>query len=227
MAETIVIKENEGGSPMIESAPNNSQNNNRRGDDRRNNNPSGNERGLDWTRIGVRPVGHIYDVTSRMISQYFTQYFEKHGYTGICFANRKTTGSGMPRMYFVFGRNNLQMKKKNTDERVAELLGGNNHGTRIKLDEKLRELVKPFVPYDEKGRGPFVQAVKEDKKYVFIELDPARVMSHLFGSSNEYEVGVLDCEGKSGHLSYRVSRMRRPLNDEPGIIEISNRADLG
>ena len=223
MAETIVIKENEGGKPNMDSTPNNQ----REQRDERRNNQSGDERGLDWTRIGVRPVGHIYDVTSRMISQYFAKYFEKHGYTGICFANRKTTGSGMPRMYLVFGRNNLQMKKRNTDDRVAELLGGNNHGTRIKLDEKLRELVKPFVPYDEKGRGPFVQAVKEDKKYVFIELDPSRVVSHLFGASNEYEVGVLDCEGKSGHLSYRVSRMRRPLNDEPGIMEIINRADLG
>lgn len=172
-------------------------------------------------RLGLDPSGSIFTFTSRDISNYFEKYFEHHGYRYIYFGDGAAVLNDIPKMYLIFPKmERLVVNGRSTNDIELELLGGKARGAHVRLDAKLKELVKPFVDMSKLVVSESQKRDKNGKAFCYIELDPDAVLSALFLHNKAYRVILLDTAQQGSNVLYRVARLRELGNGGSDIREI-------
>jgi len=172
-------------------------------------------------RLGLDPSGSIFTFTSRDISTYFEKYFEHHGYRYIYFGDGAAVLNDIPKMYLIFPKmEHLVVNGRSANDIELELLGGKARGAHVRLDAKLKELVKPFVDTSKLVVNESQKRDKNGRAFCYIELNPDAVLSALFLHNRAYRVILLDTAQQGSNVMYRVARLRELGNGGSDIREI-------
>lgn len=172
-------------------------------------------------RLGLDPSGSIFTFTSRDISLYFEKYFEHHGYRYIYFGDGAAVLNDIPKMYLIFPKmENLVVIGRSSNDIELELLGGKARGAHVRMDSKLKELVKPFVDTNKLYVSESQKRDKHGREFCYVELDPDAVLSALFLHNRAYRVILLDTAQQGSNVMYRVARLRELGNGGSDIREI-------
>lgn len=172
-------------------------------------------------RLGLEQSGSIFTFTSHDIAGYFDRYFEFHNHTNIYFGDGNAKLNDLPAMYLIFPKmEGLVVNGRSANDIETKLLGGKARGAHIRLNEKLKELVKPFV---DPSKLVVYESQKRDKSgrpFCYIELDPDIVLSAMFLRNKNYRVILLDTAQQGSNVLYRVARLRESGNGGYDIRDI-------
>ena len=172
-------------------------------------------------RLGLDPSGSIFTFTSRDISTYFEKYFEHHGHRYIYFGDGAAVLNDIPKMYLIFPKmESLVVNGRSSNDIELELLGGKARGAHVRMNAKLKELVKPFVDTSKLAVYESQKRDKNGRTFCYIELDPDAVLSALFLNNRAYRVILLDTAQQGSNVMYRVARLRERGNGGSDIREI-------
>lgn len=172
-------------------------------------------------RLGIEQSGSIFTFTSHDLAGYFERYFEFHNHTNIYFGDGSAKLNDLPAMYLIFPKmEGLVVNGRSANDIETKLLGGKARGAHIRLNEKLKELVKPFV---DPSKLVVYESQKRDKSgrpFCYIELDPDAVLSTMFLKNKNYRVILLDTAQQGSNVLYRVARLRESGNGGYEIRDI-------
>ena len=172
-------------------------------------------------RLGIEQSGSIFTFTSHDLAGYFERYFEFHNHTNIYFGDGSAKLNDLPAMYLIFPKmEGLVVNGRSANDIETKLLGGKARGAHIRLNEKLKDLVKPFV---DPSKLVVYESQKRDKSgrpFCYVELDPDAVLSAMFLKNKNYRVILLDTAQQGSNVLYRVARLRESGNGGYEIRDI-------
>ena len=191
-------------------------------------------------KFGLKPVGALFRLTEDNIADWFQDYFDHYGYTGIQFGFgdskfEEENRMAIPKMFLLIPRHGNIIKggKKDNDnmsgdEIASALLGYKNNGGRVRLDETFRHLVKRFLWFrdinDKKGRYILkdqIRLSKENPRFGYLEINPMELIRYNFCDNSSYEVNIpacnfLDADRRSDVFIVveRIKKARNPKDSE-------------